>query len=78
MLVLDALFDHIQQISSNVEIIGILVKFAQFRQLMSELGLGCVKTKSDLVVMPSGRQIFPFFCPPHHHRAQNSGCGYTA
>jgi hypothetical protein len=24
-------------------------------------GLGCVKTKSDLVVMPSGRQIFPFF-----------------
>jgi hypothetical protein len=38
MLVLDALFDHIQQISSNVEIIGILVKFAQFRQLMSELG----------------------------------------
>ena len=38
MLVLDALFDHIQQISSNVEIIGILVQFAQFRQLMSELG----------------------------------------
>jgi hypothetical protein len=26
----------------------------------------------------SGRQIFPFFCPPHHHRAQNSGCDYTA
>jgi len=44
MLVLDALFDHIQQISSNVEIIGILVQFAQFRQLMSELGLGRVKT----------------------------------
>jgi hypothetical protein len=39
MLVLDALFDHIQQISSNVEIIGSLVQFAQFRQLMSELGL---------------------------------------
>src|SRR5499433_3538408 len=37
-----------------------------------------VVEKSDLVVMPSGRQIFPFFCPPHHHRAQNSGCGYTA
>ena len=33
--------------------------------LMSELGLG-------------GRQIFPFFCSRHHHRAQNSGCGYTA
>jgi hypothetical protein len=31
------------------------------RPLMSEWGLGCVKTKSDLVVMPSGRQIFPFF-----------------
>jgi hypothetical protein len=26
MLVLDALFDHIQQISSNVEIIGILIQ----------------------------------------------------
>jgi hypothetical protein len=25
------------------------------------LGLGCAKTKSDLVVMPSGRQIFAFF-----------------
>jgi hypothetical protein len=38
MLVLDALFDHIQQISPNVEIIESLVQFAQFRQLMSELG----------------------------------------
>jgi hypothetical protein len=38
MFVLDALFDHIRQISSNVEIIGSLVQFAQFRQLMSELG----------------------------------------
>jgi hypothetical protein len=42
------------------------------------LGLGRVKTKSDLVVVPSGRQIFEFFCYPHDHRAQNSGCGYTA
>jgi hypothetical protein len=25
------------------------------------IGLGRVKTKSDLVVMPSGRQIFAFF-----------------
>ena len=41
-------------------------------------GLGRVKTKSDLVVMPSGRQIFAFFCSPHDRRAQNSGCGYTA
>src|SRR5262249_31396367 len=45
---------------------------------MSVTGLGCVKTKSDLVVMPSGRQIFAFFCSSHDHRAQNSGCGYTA
>jgi hypothetical protein len=36
MFVLDVLFDHIQQISSNIEIIGSLVQFAQFRQLMSE------------------------------------------
>jgi len=26
------------------------------------MGLGCVKTKSDLVVMPSGGRIFAFFC----------------
>ena len=39
-------------------------------------GLGCAKTKSDLVVMPS--QIFVFFCSPHDHRTQNSGCCYTA
>ena len=30
-------------------------------QAVSEMGLGRVKTKSDLVVMPSGRQIFAFF-----------------
>src|SRR5262245_10073231 len=45
---------------------------------MADKGLGRVKTKSDLVVVPSGRQIFAFFCSPHDHRAQNSGCGYTA
>jgi hypothetical protein len=39
MSVLDALFDHIQQISCNVEITGSLVQFAQFRQSMSELGV---------------------------------------
>jgi hypothetical protein len=27
---------------------------------MSGAGLGCVKTKSDLVVMPSGGRIFAF------------------
>jgi hypothetical protein len=47
-------------------------------QPMSQMGLGRVKTKSDLVVMPSGRQIFAFFCSPHDHRAQNSRCGDTA
>jgi hypothetical protein len=45
---------------------------------MSQMGLGRVKTKYDLVVMPSGRQIFAFFCSPHDHRAQNSRCGDTA
>ena len=48
MLALDALFDPIQQILSNVEIIGSLVQFTQFRQLMSELGLGCAKTRGSL------------------------------
>src|SRR6202041_1857379 len=41
------------------------------------MGLGRVKTKSDLVAKPSGRQIFAFFCSPHDRRAQNSGCDYT-
>ena len=44
---------------------------------MSVQGLGRVKTKSDLVVMSSGRQIFAFLCSPHDRRAQNSGCDYT-
>jgi hypothetical protein len=29
---------------------------------MSHMGLGRVKTKSDLIVVPSGRRIFAFFC----------------
>ena len=45
---------------------------------MSHMGLGRVKTKSDLVVMPSGRQIFAFFCSQRDRIAQNSGCGCTA
>ena len=53
-------------------------KFRRRDGAMSVSGLGCAKTKSDLVVMPSGRQIFMFFCSPHDHRAQNSGYGYTA
>jgi hypothetical protein len=42
------------------------------------IGPGCVKTKSDLVVMPSGGRIFVFFRSAHDPRAQNSRCGYTA
>jgi hypothetical protein len=34
---------------------------------------GCVKTKSDLVVMASGGRIFAFFSFAHD---QNSRCGY--
>jgi hypothetical protein len=44
---------------------------------MTALGLGCVKTKSDLVVMLSEGQIFVSFCSAHDHEPQNSGCGYT-
>jgi hypothetical protein len=36
-----------------------------------------VKTKSDLVVMPSEERIFAFFCSERDHKPQNSGCGYT-
>jgi hypothetical protein len=35
----------------------------------SALGLGRVKTQSDLVVMPGGRQIFAFFRSPDGRRA---------
>jgi hypothetical protein len=37
-----------------------------------------LKTKTDLVVMPSGGQIFAFFCSERDHMPQNSGCVYTA
>ena len=47
-------------------------------QAASAPGLGCAKTKSDLVLMPSGRRIFAFSCSLHDCRAQNSGCGFTA
>src|ERR1700730_9322491 len=40
---------------------------------MTASGLGRVKTKSDLIVMPSGRQIFAFFCSPHDHRTKIPG-----
>ena len=56
---------------------GQLCIAARHSRFMSAPGLGRVKTKSDLVVMSSGRQIFAFFCSPHARRAQNSGCDYT-
>jgi hypothetical protein len=45
---------------------------------MSLEGLGCAKTKSDLVVMPSEGRIFTFFCSQRDHKPQNSGCSHTA
>jgi hypothetical protein len=62
MLVLDALFDHIQQISSNVEITGSLVQFAQLRQLMSELRdsrpnwavRACDRRRADRIALQAG------------------------
>jgi hypothetical protein len=36
-------------------------------QVMTALGLGRVETKSDLVIAPSGKQIFAFFYSPHDH-----------
>jgi hypothetical protein len=47
MLVLDVLFDHIQRISSNVEIIQGLVQFVQFRQLKSEWSIASVWSRTD-------------------------------
>src|SRR5712692_547112 len=43
----------------------------------AEDDLGCVKTKPDLVVMPSEGRMFAFFCSERDHKPQNSGCGYT-
>ena len=58
--------------------VSALVKLRRQELPTSGKGLGRVKTKSDLVVMPSGRQIFAFFCSQRDRIAQNSGCGYTA
>jgi len=46
-------------------------------RMEAALGPGCVKTKSDLVVMPSEGQIFALFCSERDHKPQNSGCVYT-
>ncbi len=41
------------------------------------LGPGCVKTQSDLVVMPRGVRISAFFCALRDHTPQNSRCAFT-
>src|SRR5258706_12751058 len=41
------------------------------------MGPGCVKTQSDLVVMPRGARISAFFCSPRDHAPQNSWCAFT-
>jgi len=41
-----------------------LLRCESFQAAMSLEGLGCAKTKSYLVVMPSGRQIFCVFFAP--------------
>jgi len=40
---------------------------------MTASGLGRVKTKSDLIVVPSGREIFAFFCSERGHKPQIPG-----
>jgi hypothetical protein len=42
------------------------------------MGPGRVKTKTDLVIMPSGERIFAFIFSARDHRPQNSGCSHTA
>ena len=53
----------------------LIVHHSKIGWSMSAMGLGRVKTKSDLVVMPSGRQIFAFFCSQRDRIAQNSWKG---
>ncbi len=68
MFVLDVLFDHIQQIASNVEIIGRLVQFAQFRRLMSELGV-----RRDKAALSSGCKAHPANAPAGSNRSSYGG-----
>jgi hypothetical protein len=48
------------------------------RSEVSASGLGCVKTRTDLVILPSGGRIFAFFCSERDHKPQNPGCRHTA
>jgi hypothetical protein len=61
--------------SAHYSSLGCVVQHRKSAWLMTATGqgLGRVKTKSELVVMPSGRQTFAFCCSPHGHRAQNCG-----
>jgi hypothetical protein len=59
-------------------IVRVVVQHSKFAPVWSGWGLGCAKTKSDLVLMPSERQVFAFFCSAPDHRPQNSGCSHTA
>ena len=58
MLVLDALFDPIQQISSNVEITGSLVQFAQLWQLAA--GAGDASYSRAPLFAENARPYLPF------------------
>jgi hypothetical protein len=55
-----------------------VVHHSKFRHPMSQMSLGCAKTKSDLVLMPSEKQVFAFFCSAPDHKPQNSECSHTA
>ena len=51
---------------------------AEHERPRSVTGPGCVKTRSDLVVMPCGARIFALICPPCAHTPQKSWCAFTA
>jgi hypothetical protein len=55
-------------LSSNGDASATLLRCGIPIQVMTALGLGRVETKSDLVIAPSGKQIFAFFYSPHDHR----------
>jgi hypothetical protein len=54
------------------------VDIAGFALRASATEPGRVKTKTDLVIMPSGGRIFAFIFSARDHRPQNSGCSHTA
>ena len=68
MFALDARFDHIQQISSNVEIIGSLSR----SPTMSELGPDCVKTRMLRFAGAAGWLMKSSLCSDRFANAQNA------